>query len=147
MLFQNDPLREIDSWLSGVARRNSSSPPMALDAYRRDNDVWVHIDLPGVEADGVEIDLDRNVLTVSAERAGARQAEDRTYILERPTGRFQRQVYLGDGLDSASITADYNDGVLTLRIPVSERAQPRRISVGGHRAIETDSVEVEAVKV
>ena len=126
MLFQNYPFRELDSWLNAAGRRNDSTAPMAMDAYRRDNDVWVHIDLPGVAADGIEVDLDRNVLTVTAERA---------------KGRFQRQVHLGDGLDSASITADYSDGVLTLRIPVSERAQPRKISVGtGQGAIEAESV-------
>lgn len=114
-----------------------------MDAYRRDNDVWVHINLPGVAADGIEIDLDRNVLTVSAERSSTRANEDQAYILERTKGRFQRQVHLGDGLDPASITADYDDGVLTLRIPVSERAQPRKIAVGtGHAAIDAESAEV-----
>ncbi len=141
MLFQNDPFRELDSWLSTVGRRNGSATPMAMDAYRRGNDVWVHIDLPGVASDGIEIDLDRNVLTVSAERASTRETDDQAYIFERPKGRFQRQVHLGDGLDSSSITADYDDGVLTLRIPVSERAQPRKISVGnGQTAIEAESV-------
>ena len=139
MLFQNDPFREIDSWLSALGRRNGSASPMAMDAYRRDNDVWVQIDLPGVAADGIEIDLDRNVLTVSAERAGDRSSDDQAFILERPKGRFRRQVHLGDGLDSASITADYSDGVLTLRVPVSERAQPRKISVGSHKPIDTES--------
>ena len=143
MLFQNDPFRELDSWLSSAGRRNSAATPMAMDAYRRGNDVWVHIDLPGVASDGIEIDLDRNVLTVSAERGSTREADDQAYIFERPKGRFQRQVHLGDGLDSASITADYDDGVLTLRIPVSERAQPRKINVGtGQTAIEAESVAV-----
>ena len=143
MLFQNDPFREIDAWLNSAGRRRGDSSPMAMDAYRRDNDVWVHLDLPGVAADGIEIDLDRNVLTVSAERASTRTNDDQAYILERTKGRFQRQVHLGDGLDSASITADYDDGVLTLRIPVSERAQPRKIAVGtGHAAIDAESAEV-----
>ena len=134
MLFQNDPFRELDSWLNAVGRRNGTAAPMSLDAYRRGNDVWVHIDVPGVSADGIDIDLDRNVLTVSAERPGSREADDQAYILERAKGRFQRQVHLGDGLDSAAISADYRDGVLTLRIPVSERAQPRKISVGAAQA-------------
>ena len=73
-----------------------------------------------------------------------REAEDQAYLLERPKGRFQRQVHLGDGLDAASITADYNDGVLTLRIPAAERAQPRKINVGtDHTAIEAESAESE----
>lgn len=143
MLFQNDPFRELDAWLNSAGRRRGASSAMAMDAYRRDNDVWVHIDLPGVAADGIEIDLDRNVLTVRAERSSTRANEDQAYILERTKGRFQRQVHLGDGLDSASITADYDDGVLTLRIPVSERAQPRKIAVGtGHAAIDAESAEV-----
>ena len=143
MLFQNDPFRELDAWLNSAGRRQGAASSMSMDAYRRDNDVWVHIDLPGVAADGIEIDLDRNVLTVSAERASTRTKEDQAYILERAKGRFQRQVHLGDGLDSASITADYDDGVLTLRIPVSERAQPRKIAVGaGQTAIDAESAEV-----
>lgn len=142
MLFQNDPFREFDAWLNTASRRQSAASGMSMDAYRRDNDVWVHIDIPGATADGIEIDLDRNVLTVSAERPSTRASEDQVYILERTKGRFQRQVHLGDGLDSASIAADYNDGVLTLRIPVSERAQPRKISVGtGQAAIDAASTE------
>ncbi len=139
MLFQNDPFREFDSWLSAVGRRNGVTRPMAMDAYRRDSDVWVQIDLPGVAADAIEIDLDRNVLTVSADRAGDRTSDDQAYFLERPKGRFRRQVHLGDGMDAAGITADYTDGVLTLRIPVEEKAQPRKISVGGRTAIDTES--------
>ena len=142
MLFQNDPFRELDAWLNGAGRRQAATSRMSMDAYRRDNDVWVHIDLPGVAADGIDIDLDRNVLTVSAERSSTRAGEDQVYILERTKGRFQRQVHLGDGLDAASITADYSDGVLTLRIPVSEQAQPRKISVGtAHAAIDAESTE------
>ena len=72
MLFQNDPFRELDAWLNSAGRRQTATSGMAMDAYRRGNDVWVHIDLPGVAADGIEIDLDRNVLTVSAERSSTR---------------------------------------------------------------------------
>lgn len=145
MLFQNDPFRELDSWLNTTGRRrNSASSSMAMDAYQRDNDVWVHIDLPGVTADSIDIDLDRNVLTVSAERSIARKDGDQAYIFERPKGRFQRQVHLGDGLDSNDITADYSNGVLTLKIPVSEQAQPRKISVGTSQgANDTKTVEIE----
>lgn len=87
----------------------------------------------------------RNVLTVSAERSIARKDGDQAYIFERPKGRFQRQVHLGDGLDSNDITADYSNGVLTLKIPVSEQAQPRKISVGTSQgANDTKTVEIES---
>lgn len=103
---------------------------MAMDAYRRGEDVWVHIDLPGITADSIDIDVERSVLTVSAERNWQREEGDQVYMTERKRGKFHRQVHLGDSLDVDGIEADFADGVLTLRIPVSARAKPKKIEVG-----------------
>ena len=140
MLFNNDPFRDFDT----VFRRlgaTSTSHAMPMDAYRRGEDVWVHVDLPGVSADSLDINVERNVLTISAERDWAPEEGDRSYLAERTRGSFRRQVHLGDGLDAAQIEADLSDGVLTLRIPVAEKAKPRKISIGvGNQA----AIEAEA---
>jgi HSP20 family protein len=137
MLMQNSPFRELDSLFNqaftGDARRVAGRP-MPMDAYRRGDNVWVHLDLPGVTADSVDISVERNVLTVTAERSYQRQEGDRLYFDERPEGTFRRQVSLGDGLDAEGIEADYTDGVLTLRIPVIPQAQPRKINVSSGQA-------------
>ena len=118
-----------------------------MDAYKRDNDLWVDIDLPGVNADSVDINVERNVLTVSAERSWDRKEGDQVYLAERHRGTFRRQVHLGDGLDPDRIEARYTDGVLTLRIPVAEAAQPKKIQVqtgSASRAIDASSTDDES---
>jgi HSP20 family protein len=140
MLVMNSPFRDLDAWFDQVSGRNTStSTPMPMDAYRREGDVWVHLDLPGIAADTLDITVERNVLTVTGQRHWDRREGDRHYLSERRSGTFSRQVTLGEGLDPEGIEADYTDGVLTLRIPVAERAQPRKIAItsnSGTAAIE-----------
>jgi HSP20 family protein len=115
---------------------------MPMDAYRRGDNVWVHLDLPGVAADTIDISVERNLLTVTAERSYQREEGDRVYFGERPEGTFRRQVTLGEGLDADGVEADYTDGVLTLRIPVVPQAQPRKISVGtGQLTVDATAVD------
>jgi HSP20 family protein len=135
VLFQNDPFRDLDAVFDRMGARSRTTGgmnSMPMDAYRRGSDVWVHLDLPGVSADSIDISLERNVLTVTAQRDWNRQDDDQLYITERRRGAFTRQVHLGDSLDAEAIEADYNDGVLTLRIPIAEQAQPRKIAVNRH---------------
>jgi HSP20 family protein len=146
MLLQNDPFRDIDAWFDRMTGRTASNGqwPMPMDAYKRDNDLWVDIDLPGVSSQSIEINVERNVLTVSAQRDWDRKDGDQIYLAERHRGTFRRQVHLGDGLDADRIEARYNDGVLTLRIPVAAAAQPKKIEVqtgGSSKAIDTSSTE------
>jgi len=130
MLLQNSPFRDFDSLFDlATSGSRTAGRAMPMDAYRRDDNVWVHIDLPGVAADSIDISVERNVLTVTAERSTARQEGDRFYLSERHSGTFRRQVNLGDGLDAETIEADYHDGVLTLRVPVAQKAKPRKIEV------------------
>lgn len=130
MLLQNDPFRDFDSLFSRLGTRGTSPMAMPLDAYRRGENVWVHIDLPGVAADSVDINVERGVLTITAERNWQREDGDQSYLSERPRGSFRRQVHLGESLDADRIEADLHDGVLTLRIPVAEVAKPRKITIG-----------------
>lgn len=142
MLLQNDPF--LNAFFGRPAGAPASSGFVApMDAYRRGSDVWVHLDIPGIAADSLDISVERNVLTVTGERWADRRDGDHYYMNDRAQGRFRRQVHLGDGLDAEHIEADYTDGVLTLRIPVAETAKPRKISVkagASSPAIDAESV-------
>ena len=141
MLLQNSPLRDFDTLFEQLSgSRSAAVSAMPMDAYRRGSDVWVHLDLPGVAADSIDISVERNVLTVTGERNWTREEGDRVYLAERPQGTFRRQVTLGDGLDAEGIEADYSDGVLTLRVPVAEKAQPRKIQISSGRDALSEGV-------
>jgi HSP20 family protein len=130
VLIQTDPFRDLDTLFSRFAgRQTNSAGVMPMDAFRRGSDVWVHIDLPGVKAENLEITVERNVLTIAAERNWQRQDGDQPYFGERYRGNFRRQIQLGDGLDLENLEADLHDGVLTVRIPVAEQAKPRKVQV------------------
>ncbi|MEL7155929.1 MAG: Hsp20/alpha crystallin family protein [Actinomycetota bacterium] len=142
MLLQNDPFFNTVFNRLASAPSSGSNNVAPMDAYRRGSDVWVHLDLPGVATDSIDINVERNVLTVSGERRWDRQDGDQVYLSDRSQGRYHRQVHLGDGLDAEAIEADYHDGVLTLRIPVAEKAKPRKITVkAGSPAIAAETVE------
>ena len=114
-----------------------------MDAYRRGDHFVVHLDLPGTDPNSVELTVERNVLTVKAERAWQRNQEDEVLISERPQGVFTRQLFLGESLDTDAIEANYEQGVLTLTIPVAEQAKPRRVAISsesnGRTAVEANS--------
>lgn len=145
MLMQNDPFRDFDQIFRSLGWADGRENRMALDAYRRGEDVWVHLDLPGVSADAIAIDVERSVLTVTAERAAHREEGDQVYLTERRKGSFRRQVHLGENLDVDSIEADYHDGVLTLRIPIAEKAKARKIAVGTRSTASIPATATEAV--
>jgi HSP20 family protein len=130
MLMQTDPFRDLDTLFSRFAGRQTNSGGIApMDAFRRGSDVWVHMELPGVKAENLEITVERNVLTIAAERNWQRQEGDQPYFGERYRGNFRRQIQLGDGLDLENLEADLHDGILTVRIPVAEQAKPRKVQV------------------
>ena len=143
MLIRTDPFRELDrltQQLTGILARPAAMP---MDAWREGEEFVVEFDLPGVDVNSINLDVEREFLTVRAERK-PRTAEDTELLAnERPMGTFSRQVFLGDSLDAERVEADYQDGVLTLSIPVAEQAKPRRIEVGhrdtGRKAIDTTS--------
>lgn len=139
MLMRFDPFRELDRLTQATWGQNR--PAMAMDAYRRNGDFVVHFDLPGVDPGTIDLTVEKNVLTVSAERAFGRADGDEVVVSERPQGRFSRQLFLGESLDADHIQANYEHGVLTLHIPVAERAKPRKVEVttGGQPAVEVTS--------
>ncbi|MEU1038077.1 Hsp20/alpha crystallin family protein [Streptomyces sp. NPDC005551] len=134
MLMRTDPFRELDRLAQHLMGPGTWSRPsaMPMDAYRDGDQYVIAFDLPGIDPDALDIDVERNMLTVRAERRPLARSENaQTELSERPLGVFSRQVVLADTLDTEHITADYEDGVLTLRIPITERARPRKISVRG----------------
>ncbi|MFI8359627.1 Hsp20/alpha crystallin family protein [Streptomyces sp. NPDC085612] len=136
MLMRTDPFREMDrivQQLSGTSGTWSKPSVMPMDAYREGGEYVVAFDLPGVSPEAIDIDVERNMLTVKAERRPAARGDGvQMELSERPLGVFSRQVMLADTLDTEHIEADYEAGVLTLRIPISERAKPRKIAIGGN---------------
>jgi HSP20 family protein len=134
MLMRTDPFRELDrltQQVFGNAPGTWSRPTaMPMDAYRDGDQFVVCFDLPGVHSDAIELDVERNVLTVKAERRPVSGENVEMQVAERPLGVFSRQLFLGDTLDTDHIDASYESGVLTLRIPIAEKAKPRRISIG-----------------
>lgn len=104
---------------------------MPMGAYRQGEEFVVHFDLPGVDTESIDLDVERNVLTVKAEREHDLADTADVQVAERPRGVFSRQLFLGDTLDIERIAASYDAGVLTLRIPVAERAKPRKIEITG----------------
>jgi HSP20 family protein len=130
-LVRSDPFREIDRFFQqafgGPGERTWGMP---MDAYRKDDMFLLQLDLPGIAADGVELTVDNNVLTIKATRhAPSMQEGVEPVVAERPWGEFSRQVLLGNNLDLGQIQAHYDAGVLTVSIPVAEHAKPRRIEV------------------
>jgi HSP20 family protein len=134
MLMRTDPFRDLDriaqQLLGTTAAGTWSRPnPMPLDAWREGDEFVVCFDLPGVSLDAIDVDIERNVLTVKAERRPTAVGDAKMELSERPLGVFSRQLFLGDTLDADNIKADYDAGVLTLRIPVAEKAKPRKVEI------------------
>lgn len=136
MLMRFDPFREFDRMTARLFGDARVPRAMPMDAYRRDAAVHVEFDLPGIDPDTIELTVENNVLTVSANRMSTLKEEDRLLANERLTGAFSRQVFLGEGLDTDHLEANYHNGVLHVTVPVSDAAKPRRIPVaitGGDR--------------
>lgn len=128
LLRTTDPFRDLDRLAQQVFGTATRPAVMPMDAWREGDRFVIEFDLPGVAKDSIDLDVERNVLTVRAERV-ARNTDWEPLASERPRGLFSRQLVLGDNLDLEKIEAAYADGVLRLIIPVAERAKPRKIEV------------------
>jgi HSP20 family protein len=140
MLMRSDPFRELDRITQQVFGTPARPTAMPMDAYRHGDQFVVHFDLPGVDASSVDLTVEKNVLTVSAERRWQTSEDEQIVASERPQGTFSRQLFLGESLDADRVEARYDNGVLTVTIPVAEQAKPRKVEVsvtGKSKAIET----------
>jgi HSP20 family protein len=145
MLMRTDPFRDFDRLTQEVFGTRVRPAAMPIDAYRAGDEFVVHFDLPGVDPQSIDLTVEKNVLTVHAERQRAEAEGVEMLVAERPHGTFSRQLFLGETLDADRIAAHYGEGVLTLRIPIAERAKPRRVAIdvteGGQAAIDANARE------
>ena len=138
-----DPFVQFERQFNRLAQRSlGSGAGMPMDGVRRDGEVALRFDLPGVDPASIDVTVDRGVLTVTAKRDDEYAENDKLFIRERIAGTFTRRVYLSDDLDTSAVEASFRDGVLSVRIPVAEKAQPRRIEIQRpaevHAAAEDD---------
>jgi HSP20 family protein len=134
-----DPFREFDQLAQQLLSGGRSPRSFPMDAYKRGDDFFVHLDLPGVDPGSIDITVEGPDVTISAERRFDQQEDDEILVSERPQGRFSRDLRVGRQVDSEAIEASYDDGVLTLRLPVAAQAKPRRVEVrssGEQKTIE-----------
>ena len=138
LLRTTDPFRDLDRLTQQIFGTTNRPAVMPMDAWREGDRFVIEFDLPGVARDSIDLDVERNVLTVRAERV-ARNGDWEMLASERPRGVFSRQLVLGDNLDLGQIEAAYDGGVLRLTVPVAEKAKPRKIEIGG-----SDRTAIEA---
>lgn len=143
MLMRSDPFRDFDRLAEQVLGTRTRPAAMPMDAYRQGDRFVVHLDLPGVESSSIDLTVEKNVLTVTAERRWEAGEDTQVIASERPQGSFRRQLFLGEGLDAERVEARYDQGVLTVTIPVAEQAKPRKVEVSagrnGAKAIDTSA--------
>ncbi len=125
LLTSFDPFAEFDR----ITRRTSGRVGTRMDAIRRDGEVELRFDLPGIDTDSIDVTVDRGVLTVSAKRSDEYADGEKPFIRERVMGTFTRWVRLSDSVDAEKIEAAYEGGVLRVTVPLTERAQPRKVEV------------------
>ena len=139
MLMRTDPFRDLDRLTQQILGTAARPAVMPMDAWREDDRFVVEFDLPGVNADSLDLDVEKNTLTVHAERPAL--DENREMVAaERPRGVFSRQLFLGENLDADKIEASYDAGVLRLTIPVAERAKSRKIEISSNGHSEKKAV-------
>jgi HSP20 family protein len=129
MLMRTDPFRDLDRFTQQALGTAARPAVMPMDAWREGDAFFVEFDLPGIDQDSLDLDIERNVVTVRAQRP-ALDPNREMLATERPRGVFSRQLVLGENLDTERIEASYHEGVLRLHIPVAEKAKPRKITIG-----------------
>lgn len=144
-MLRFDPFRDLDrlteQFLGAPAGTQRAPRFMPMDLYRAGDNYVLHADLPGVDPGSVDVAVDNGTLTIRAERTFASDQDSRQWITsERFAGSFLRQLSLGDGIDAEHISADYANGVLTVTIPVAERAKPRRIEIASTEKVTQPQV-------
>ncbi len=141
LMRTTDPFRDLDRLTQQLLGNGTTSRPaiMPMDAWREGDTFVLEFDLPGVHTETIDIDVERNVLTIRAERS-PNNGDWESLAAERPRGLFSRQLVLGDNLDLEHIDAAYDAGVLTLRIPVAEKAKPRKVEVTQGRTSDHSAI-------
>src|SRR6201997_556472 len=147
MLMRTDPFRDLDRFTQQALGTAARPAVMPMDAWREGDAFFVEFDLPGIDQDSLDLDIERNVVTVHAQRPAVDPNRE-MLATERPRGVFSRQLVLGENLDTDRIEASYNEGVLRLRIPGGGKGQPRQIPIGrtgGRKAIDDNAPTREVI--
>src|ERR1700761_2186874 len=147
MLMRTDPFRDLDRFTQQALGTAARPAVMPMGAWRGGDAFFVEFDLPGIDQDSLDLDIERNVVTVRAQRPAVDPNRE-MLATERPRGVFSRQLVLGENLDTDRIEASYQEGVLRLHIPVAEKAKPRKISIGrdnGQKALDDKANRHEVI--
>jgi HSP20 family protein len=143
MVMRFDPFRDLDRLAQQMAAGATQVRSIPMDVYRRGDSVFIHLDVPGIDPGSIDLTVEQNVLSVTAERFYDRREGDQILAKERPEGAFERQMFLGEHLDADRLEASYEQGVLTIKVPVAQAAQPRRIEIGGSKGgSHRDAIDV-----
>ena len=124
-----DPFRDLDRLANQLMSGTRMPHGMPMDVYKRDNAWHIELDLPGVDADTIDVTAERNALTVHAQRRSSSSEAEEVLVAERPQGEFTRQMVLGEGLDTEALQATYDNGVLRITVPLAAQAQPRKVQI------------------
>lgn len=124
-----DPFRDLERFASGLLDNSRGLRRMPMDLFRDGDNYVLAADLPGVDPTSVDIDVDGQLLTIRAERELPSRDGVKWITREREAASFVRQLNLGQGIDTDRISASFNNGVLTVTIPVSEKVKPRKVAV------------------
>lgn len=135
MLMRTDPFRDFDRLTEAMLGTRARPAVMPMTAYRDNGSFVVHLDLPGASADSIDLTVEQNVLSVHAERKPPAGEAERV-VDERSYGVFSRQLFLGETLDADQLSANYDAGVLTLRIPIAEKAKPRKVEITAGESVK-----------
>lgn len=135
MLMRTDPFRDLDRLTGAMFGTTARPSALPMDAYRDSGSFVVQLEIPGVDPESIDLTVEQNVLTIHAERKPIYANDVERVVAERSYGVFSRQLFLGDTLDADKLTASYDAGVLTIRIPVAEQAKPRKISISSNGSV------------
>ena len=139
MAMMFDPFRELDRVASNLLDSRQGPRFMPIDLRKEGEHYLLNADLPGVDPGSIDVDVDGQVLTIRAERTARSEEGVKWLANERPSGSFLRQLNLGEGIDTAGISAHYDNGVLSVMIPMSERAKPRKVEIQQRSSAEQQS--------
>ena len=142
-MMRFDPFREIDRLAQPTWNARASVP---LDVYRKGEKFIVRVDLPGIDPASLDLTIERNVLSIKAERSWVPAEDEEVLVTERPQGTFTRRLFLSEGLDADQITAHYEHGVLTVTVPVAASAKSRKIDVALGAPEDSTVLDVQATQ-
>lgn len=145
MLMRFDPFRELDRATEQLAQQRTGAAAIPFDAVHRGQEVVVYFDIPGVQPDAIDLTVERNVLTLRAERRYEATEGEEILASERRQGMFSRQLFLGETLDTTKVQAKYDHGVLTVSIPLAQQAQPRRVTIAQSQS-RPETIEAESTQ-